>query len=76
MRSRAPLLSGLVEQPASRWRLNHIAREALLAATLATQANRVLEAEGVKERIKVRNLEALAQAIADLAEGAATSRIA
>jgi hypothetical protein len=76
VRSRARILSGLVEQPASRWRLNHIAREATLAATLAMQANRVLEAEGVKGRIKVRNLEALAQVAAELAEGEATSRIA
>lgn len=76
VRSRARLLAGLVEQPASRWRLNHIAREATLAATLATQANRVLESEGVKERIKMRNLEALAEVAAELAEGEATSRIA
>ena len=53
-----------------------MAREATLAATLAIQANRVLEAEGVKEQIKTRNLEALAQVASELAEGEATSRIA
>jgi hypothetical protein len=76
VRTRARLLAGLVEQPATRWRLNHVAREATLAATLATQANRVLEAEGATVRIKSRNLEALAQVAAELAEGEATSRIA
>lgn len=76
VRSRSRLLAGLVGQPATRWRLNHIAREATLAATLATQANRVLEAAGVKERIKIRNLEALTQVAAELAEGEATSRTA
>jgi hypothetical protein len=76
VRSRARLLSDLVKQPAARWRLNHVAREATLATTLATQANRVLEAEGVKERVKTLNLEALAQVAAELAEGEATSRIA
>jgi len=76
VRTRARLLAGLTEQPATRWRLNHVAREATLAATLGTQANRVLEAEGATERIKTRNLEAMSQVAAELAEGEATSRIA
>jgi hypothetical protein len=74
--TRARLLAELVDQPAARWRLNHIAREATAALTIATQANRVLEAEGAKERIKARNLEALAQVAGELAEGEAGSRTA
>ncbi len=76
VRSRARLLAALLEQPAARWRLNHISREATLASTIATQANRVLEKEGVKERIKTRNLDALAQVVGERAEGEASSRIA
>lgn len=76
VRTRARLLAGLVDQPATRWRLNYVAREATLAATLGTQANRVLEAEGASERIKIRNLEALAQVAGELAEEEATSRTA
>jgi hypothetical protein len=76
VRSRARLLSNLTEQPATRWRLNHISQEASGAVTLAVQANRVLEAAGAIERIDSRNLEALAQMAGELAEGEATSRIA
>lgn len=76
VRTRARLLSSLAEQPATRWRLNHIARESTLAATLATQANRILEAQGITDRIKTRSLEALAQVAAERAEGEAPSRIA
>ena len=76
VRTRARLLAGIAEQPAARWRLNHIAREATLAVTLAAQANSLLEAEGFKERIKARNLEALAQVASELAEGEPMTRIA
>jgi hypothetical protein len=76
VRSRARLLSSLTEQPATRWRLNHVSQEAAGAVTLAVQANRVLEAVGAIERIESRNLEALAQISGELAEGETTSRIA
>lgn len=76
VRTRARTLADLVAQPHRRWRLNHVARQAAAAATLATQANRVLAAEGIKERIKARNLEALAQAVRHLAENEPGSRIA
>ncbi len=76
VRTRARLLAAVAEQPAARWRLNHVAREATLAATLAAQANSVLESEGIKERIKARNLEALAQVASELAEGEAITRTA
>lgn len=76
VRTRARLLTTITDQPAARWRLNHIAREAAQAATLAAQANRVLESGGVKERIKTRSLEALAQVTTELAEREATGRTA
>jgi hypothetical protein len=75
VRTRARLLTELSEQPARRWRLNHVAREATLAATLAGQANRVLEAEGIKQEIRFRNLEALAQVASELAEGEDVRRV-
>jgi hypothetical protein len=70
------MLAAITDQPSVRWRLNHIAREAQQAATLVTQANRVLEAEKAKERIKVRSLEALAQVAAELGQSEAPGRIA
>lgn len=76
VRSRYRLLNKLTEQPAMRWRLNHVSREATLAAALAVQANSVLESRGTLERIKFRNLEALAQVAAELSEGEPRSRIA
>lgn len=76
VRTRARTLAELAAQPHRRWRLNHIARHASAAATLAAQANRVLAAEGVKERIKASNLEALAETVRHLAEEEPGSRIA
>jgi hypothetical protein len=76
VRTRARMLSELAEQPHMRWRLNHIARTAAAAVTLAAQANRVLAAQGIKERIKARNLEALAKVARHLAEDEPGSRIA
>jgi hypothetical protein len=76
VRSRYRLLRKLDEQPTMRWRLGHVAREATLAAALAVQANSVLERQGGLERIKFRNLEALAQVAAELAEGESRNRIA
>jgi hypothetical protein len=76
VRSRSRLLDNLVQQPAIRWRLNHVSQEAASAATLATQANRVLEAAGMKERISVQSAEALARVARELAESASNNRIA
>jgi hypothetical protein len=76
VRTRARLLGDLADQPAAHWRLNHIAREAAAAMTVATQANRVLADQRAKERIKTRNLEALSQVAGELSEGEAGSRIA
>ena len=76
VRTRGRLLSNLMEQPAPRWRLNHIARDATAAMTIAAQANRVLEAQGARERIKARNLEALAQVAGELAESEGRTRTA
>jgi len=76
VRTRGRLLANLMEQPATRWRLNHIARDATAAMTIAAQANRVLEEQGAKERVKARNLEALAQVAGELAESEARSRSA
>jgi hypothetical protein len=76
VRSRARILAVITDQPAARWRLNHIAREAISAVTLATQANRILEADGARERIRTRNLDALAQVATELAERESAGRIA
>lgn len=76
VRTRARTLTELATQPHRRWRLNHVARHASAAATLAAQANRVLETEGIKQKIKARNLEALAQVMRLLAEEQPGSRIA
>jgi len=76
VRTRGRLLADLLDQPAARWRLNHVARDATAAMTIAAQANRVLEAQNAKERIKSRNLEALAQVAGELAEREARSRSA
>ncbi len=75
-RTRARTLAELAAQPHRRWRLNHIARHASAAATLAAQANRILVAEGVKQQIKARNLDALAEVVRHLAEEQPGSRIA
>lgn len=48
----------------------------LAAATLARHANRVLADEGVKERIKFKNLEALSQILAELRQASRSSRTA
>jgi hypothetical protein len=76
VRTRARTLAELAAQPHRRWRLNHIARHASAAATLAAQANRVLATEGVNQQIKVRNLDALAQVVRHLANEQPGSRIA
>jgi hypothetical protein len=76
VRTRARTLTELAAQPHRRWRLNHIARHASAAATLAAQANRVLATEGVKQQIKARNLEALAEVVRHMAEEEPGSRIA
>ena len=65
---RARMLNQLVEQPHRVWRLNHIARQAANAVPLAAQANAVLQAEGLRERIGVRNIEALVEVASHLAE--------
>lgn len=76
VRTRARLLAQLTEQPHDRWRLNHIARDATAAVTVAKQANSLLERERAKERIHTGSLEALAQVAGFLAEGEAGSRSA
>ena len=70
VRTRARGLADLMDQPHRRWRLHHVSRQAAAAATLAVQANKVLAAEGAKERVKPRSLEALADASAHLADSA------
>jgi len=76
VRSRARFLAKLAEQPHDHWRLNHIAREATSAVTIANQANRVLEREKVKGRIRTSNLQAIAEVASFLAEGEADRRSA
>jgi len=76
VRTRARTLTELAAQPHRRWRLNHIARHASAAATLAAQANRVLATEGTNQQIQSRNLDALAQVVRHLANEQPGSRIA
>jgi hypothetical protein len=76
VRTRARMLRQLDEQPHRRWRLNHVARQAKAAVTLATQANKLLESEGEKQRIKAGNLNALAQVLSQLGEDDFGSRSA
>jgi len=47
--------------PHSTWRLQAIAKDAQGAATLASQANKVLEKAGRKERISTVGMESLAR---------------
>lgn len=61
VRARARQLSGLDEMPQASWRLHRVARDADAAVTLITQANRILEAEGLRERIATANSSALAR---------------
>jgi hypothetical protein len=68
VRSRARQLADLAEQPHRRWRLHSVARQADAAATLAKQANRVLDAAGIKQKIGTKNLEALAHALTELGQ--------
>jgi hypothetical protein len=76
IRTRSRLLAAIAGQPASRWRLSHIAREAAQAATLAAQVNRVLAAQGNEEKLDPRSLEALATVADELAEGETPRRSA
>jgi hypothetical protein len=76
VRSRARQLAELAEQPHRRWRLHSVARHAEAAATLAKQANRVLESASIKHKIGTKNLEALAQVMTELGQADQTSRSA
>jgi len=61
VRSRARVLANLEAMPHSTWRLQAVAKDARGAATLATQANKVLEKAGRKERLSVVGMESLAR---------------
>lgn len=68
IRTRARELADLDRQPHQRWRIHHIEQQVQGAITLSRQANRVLEAEGVTERIKFGNLESLGRVLAEWSE--------
>lgn len=76
VRARHRQLASLDEQPTSRWRLTHTAREAQQAATVAEQANRLLEREGVTTRLRTKGYESLAAVTSELADGEMGARIA
>lgn len=61
VRCRAKGLAAIAEMPQRSWRLHHIATESDAAVTLAAQANDVLAAAGIKQRVATRGLESLAQ---------------
>lgn len=76
IRTRARLLAQITDQPAERWRLNHISKEATVASALAGQANSVLASHDIRDRIQTRNLDALARVTAELAEQSGGGQIA
>jgi hypothetical protein len=76
VRARHRELAALNEQPSSRWRLTHIAREAQQAVAVAEQANRLLEGEGVATRVQTKGYEALAAVASEMADGDMAMRIA
>ncbi len=76
VRARSRLLGELSSMPSRDWRLNHVARGASSAATVARQANRVLQQHDINERIKVRHLESLEQVARDLSGGGVGSQSA
>lgn len=60
VRSRSRELAAIEHQPHISWRLHQIGKDARTAAAIAVQANEVLKAAKVKERIGVPGYEALA----------------
>ena len=60
VRSRSRELAAIEGQPHISWRLHQVGKDARSAANLAVQANRVLAAAGVRERIGISGYEALA----------------
>jgi len=61
VRTRARGLANLDALPHHTWRLHQITKDAHEAATLAEQANGVLDSAGLKERISPTGMEALAR---------------
>lgn len=61
IRTRARALAALDALPHRTWRLHQVAKDASSAVTLATQANRILEADGSDRLIATRGMESLAQ---------------
>lgn len=61
VRTRARVLANLDALPHPTWRLHQITKDAHEAATLAEQANRVLESVGLSERISPKGMESLAR---------------
>lgn len=70
VRTRSRMLARVTDQPHRAWRLNQIARDAHAAATPARQANRVLDAEQHRTRVRPDNFEALAEVATHLAHNA------
>lgn len=61
VRSRARVLANLDAMPHRTWRLQAVAKDARGAATLATQASRVLAKAGRKESLSVAGMDSLAR---------------
>jgi hypothetical protein len=76
IRSRAREMANLESQPHSSWRLHQTAKDADAAAQLAVQANEVLKAAGVRERIGTSGYGALAQVADFLRASAVDARAA
>ena len=60
IRSRVKALSALDSMPQPAWRLQRVARDARAAATLITQANQILAANSIDDRIKEQSSASLA----------------
>jgi len=61
VRMRARSLAALDALPHVSWRLHQISKDANAGSTLALQANQILEAAGLKERLPTRGLDAIAR---------------
>jgi hypothetical protein len=76
IRTRARELAALEAQPHTSWRLHQIAQDARAAGQLAVQANDVLKAAGIGQRIGTSGYQSLAQVADFLRASAADAKAA
>jgi hypothetical protein len=76
IRTRARELAALEAQPHTSWRLHQVAQDARAAGQLAVQANDVLKAAGIGQRIGTSGYQSLAQVADFLRASAADAKAA